>query len=112
MLSPAQKIGVIADELMKLNPNINWRDALLNSVLTHLDREEREKAVEYKDVKNLRTNTDIILTLKDGDKELVLRIERDADIYTWARNIDLLLQWLTFHKDTISLVLDPEETND
>ena len=110
-MKPSNKITIIADEILKLHPEMNVSDAILHAILIHIDREysdKKEEPIKFNGVKNQRDNN-IHVDIKCGEKKLHLEIHQDADIFVWERNIRKMLEWLTFQKSTINEILVAEE---
>ncbi len=122
-LTPSQEINALANELAKMNQDLGWRDCMINAIITYLDIKasntkefiptnvEKPKAVEptplLKEEKLDASKVHVMV--RDGNAMLKLEINQDADIYEWARNLDIILQWLTFCPETIKEVLNAEE---
>ena len=127
-MTPAQHISKIAKELMSLNPKITASTAYLNAIITYLDisgkdvttaQPEEQTGVVFPQNKltPMREDTlkktidaqDVKITVETDGRKLVLDVPWEADIFAWEQKLNLILRWLTFRPDTISLILGSEE---
>lgn len=123
VLTPSQEINKMADETLRLNPQLSVHWAITNALITYLDvlasranktneiQYQEHKHIEVKDntLKDVMTAQDVKLTVETDGRKLVLDVPYNADIFAWEIKLNILLKWLTFRQDTISLILGSQE---